>query len=34
MPKFILNFKFGKANRELRDYDTIVKRYKERLKDA
>ncbi|MGJ8593265.1 MAG: DinB family protein [Aquaticitalea sp.] len=34
MPKFVLRFKFGKANREVRDYDTIVKRYQERLIDA
>ena len=34
MPKFILKFRFGKANREVRDYDTIVKRYQERLVDA
>ena len=34
MPKILLKFKFGKANRELRDYDTIVKRYQERLVDA
>jgi len=31
MPKFLLKLKFGKANRALRDYDTIVKRYQERL---
>ena len=34
MPKFLLRFKFGKANREVRDYDTVVKRYQERLKSA
>ena len=34
MPKFILRYKFGKANRDVRDYDAIVKRYKERLVDA
>ena len=33
-PKFILKFKFGKANREVRDYDTIVNRYQERLANA
>lgn len=32
LPKFVLRFKFGKANREVRDYDTIIKRYQERLK--
>lgn len=34
MPKLLLKFKFGKANRELRNYDAIVKRYQERLVDA
>jgi hypothetical protein len=34
MPKFILKYKFGKANRELRDYGSIVKRYQERLEEA
>ncbi|MFD2824727.1 DinB family protein [Lacinutrix iliipiscaria] len=34
MPKFILRYKFGKVNRELRNYDSVVKRYQERLKDA
>jgi len=34
MPKFLLRYKFGKANRPVRDYDAIVKRYQERLKDA
>ncbi|MFC0604853.1 DinB family protein [Winogradskyella pulchriflava] len=34
MPKFLLRFKFGKANRPVRDYDTTVKRYQERLLDA
>ncbi len=34
LPKFILRFKFGKANREVRDYDSVVKRYLEKLKDA
>jgi hypothetical protein len=32
LPKFVLKFKFGKANREVRDYDSIVARYHERLK--
>ncbi|NNK87684.1 MAG: DinB family protein [Flavobacteriaceae bacterium] len=31
MPKFILRYKFGKTNRELRDYETVVRRYHERL---
>lgn len=34
LPKFILKFKFGKANRAVRDYETIAKRYLERLKDV
>lgn len=34
MPKFLLKFKFGKSNREVREYDAIVKRYQERLIDA
>ena len=32
LPKFILRYKFGKANREVRDYDTVIIRYQERLK--
>ncbi|WP_299885791.1 DinB family protein [uncultured Lacinutrix sp.] len=31
MPKFILRYKFGKANRAIRDFDTVVSRYNERL---
>lgn len=34
MPKFLLQFKFGKANRAFRNYDAIVKRYQERLVEA
>jgi uncharacterized damage-inducible protein DinB len=34
MPKFVLRFKFGKSNREVRDYDAIVKRYQEKLEGA
>lgn len=34
LPKFILKYKFGTSNRELRDFDTIVKRYHERLDAA
>ena len=34
LPKFVLRYKFGKANREVRDYDTVMKRYQERLKNA
>jgi uncharacterized damage-inducible protein DinB len=31
MPKFILRYKFGKANREVRDYETVINRYNEKL---
>jgi hypothetical protein len=34
MPKFLLRYKFGKSNRAIRDYQTVVNRYEERLKDA
>lgn len=34
LPKFILNYRFGKSNREVRDYDTVVNRYHERLKNV
>lgn len=34
LPKFVLRYKFGKANREVRDYDAVINRYQERLKDA
>ena len=34
MPKFVLKDKFGKSNREVRDYDAIVQRYQERLEGA
>jgi len=34
MPKYLLRFKYGKANRLIRAYDAIVKRYHERLLDA
>ncbi|MFC4721824.1 DinB family protein [Geojedonia litorea] len=33
-PKFILRYKFGKANRPVRDYQTVVSRYQERLKNV
>ncbi len=33
-PKFVLKFKFGKANREVRDYETIKNRYLQRLEKA
>lgn len=31
LPKFVLKYRYGKANREVRDYDAVVKRYKERI---
>ena len=31
MPKFLLSYKFGKANRDVRSYDEVVPRYKEKL---
>ncbi|EDP70103.1 hypothetical protein FBALC1_11237 [Flavobacteriales bacterium ALC-1] len=34
MPKFLLRYKFGKANRPVRAYDAVAKRYQERLKDV
>lgn len=34
MPKFLLRYKFGKANREVRDYETVVQRYQDRLKET
>ncbi len=34
MPKFLLRYKFGKANREVRTYETVVQRYQDRLKEA
>lgn len=34
MPKFLLRYKFGKANRPFRDYTTVVNRYHERLEQA
>ena len=33
LPRFILRWRFGKPNRKGRDYDSIVTRYKEKLKD-
>lgn len=30
-PKFLLRYKFGKANREVRSYNEIVKRYQDKL---
>lgn len=34
IPKFLLKYKFGKSNRDIRDYETIVKRYQERLEES
>lgn len=34
MPKYLLRFKFGKYTGAIRDYETIVKDYQERLKAA
>ena len=34
LPKFVLRYKFGKSNRDVRQYDAIVSRYKERLEGA
>lgn len=34
MPKFLLKYKFGKANRDVRDYNTVINRYQERLKNV
>ncbi|WP_431158014.1 DinB family protein [Winogradskyella poriferorum] len=31
LPKFLIRYKFGKANRSVRPYEAIVKRYHERL---
>ncbi|PKH51931.1 DinB family protein [Tenacibaculum sp. Bg11-29] len=30
-PKFLLKYKFGKANREVRSYDEVTKRYQDKL---
>lgn len=34
MPKFLLRYKYGMANRPFRDYNALVKRYHERLMEA
>ena len=34
LPKFILKYRFGKSNREVRGYDAVAKRYNERLKSV
>lgn len=33
VPKFILKFKFEKANRAVRDFDTVMQRYQDRLRE-
>ncbi len=33
LPKFVLKLRYGKSNRNVRDYQHVVQRYKERLKD-
>lgn len=34
IPKFILKLKYGQANRKIRGYDAVVKRYHERLNEV
>ena len=34
LPKFVLKSRFGRCNREVRDYQSVVKRYHERLEAA
>ena len=34
LPKLILKYRFGKSNRDVRDYDAVVNRNNERLKDV
>ena len=34
IPKFVLKYKFGKSNRDVRPYESVVKRYQERLLEA
>ena len=34
IPQFLLKLKFGTSNRECRNYDAVVKRYKERLEQS
>ncbi|MEM9680722.1 MAG: DinB family protein, partial [Bacteroidota bacterium] len=33
-PKFLIRYKFGKANRPVRSYESVCKHYQERLEDA
>lgn len=34
LPKFIIKYRFGTANRAVRDYATVVNRYQERLQES
>jgi len=34
LPKFIISWKYGTTNRELRSFEDVVKRYKERLAES
>jgi len=34
LPKFLLKYKYGVTNRDVRDYDSVIKRYQERLPEA
>ena len=34
LPKFILSWKYGKSNREVRPYEQVVQRYQERLEQS
>jgi len=34
LPKFILKYKFGKSNRETRNYETVIANYNNKLKAA
>lgn len=33
LPRFVLKYKFGKANRDVREYDAVIQRYKDRLEE-
>ena len=34
LPKFILKYKFGKSNRETRDYETVISNYRNKLRNV
>lgn len=34
LPKFILKYKFGKSNRDTRDYETVISNYSNKLKSV